>query len=184
MKHSFMKIAAYAAALSVILSMNGLSGALSLTGTDKSTVITASTAETGSRIRVDINRNDGRKASYAKNANNWILEDGASPTYQVNGVTFKLSNGGSVGGNVTGTNNKKLQLQSLDYPYLTMDGAKIKDGDNGGILKLEISGLSNGDHSLQMWHCNTDGYTNSKLSIFVNGKKVISGLNCPTNVKD
>lgn len=184
MKHSFMKIAAYAAALSVILSMNGLSGALSLTVTDKSTVITASAAETGSRIRVDINRNDGRKASYAKNANNWILEDGSAPTYKVNGVTFKLSNGGSIGGNVTGTNNKKLQLQSLDYPYLTMDGAKIKDGDNGGILKLEISGLSNGDHSLQMWHCNTDGYTNSKLSISVNGKKVISGLNCPTNVKD
>ncbi len=95
MKHSFMKIAAYAAALSVILSMNGLSGALSLTGTDKSTVITASAAETGSRIRVDINRNDGRKASNVKNANNWILEDGSAPTYKVNGVTFKLSNGKS-----------------------------------------------------------------------------------------
>ena len=71
---------------------------------------------------------------------------------------FKLSNGGSAGGNVTGANNKKLQLQSLDYPYLTMDGAKIKDGDNGGVLKLEISGMSNGNHSLQMWHSNTDGY--------------------------
>ena len=102
------------------------------------------TADTGSRIRVDINKNDGRKASYSKNANNWILVDGASPSYQINGITFKLSNGGSAGGDVTGTNNKKLQLQSLEYPYLTMDGAKIKDGDNGGILKLEISGLSNG----------------------------------------
>ena len=142
------------------------------------------TADTGSRIRVDINKNDGRKASYSKNANNWILVDGASPSYQINGITFKLSNGGSAGGDVTGTNNKKLQLQSLEYPYLTMDGAKIKDGDNGGILKLEISGLSNGSHSLQMWHCNTDGYTNSSLSISVNGKKVLSGIKCPTNVKD
>ena len=102
----------------------------------------AEAAETGSRIRVDINKNDGRKASYAKNANNWLLEEGSSPSYNVNGVTFKLSNGGSAGGNVTGANNKKLQLQSLDYPYLTMDGAKIKDGDNGGVLKLEISGIS------------------------------------------
>jgi hypothetical protein len=148
--------------------------------------ITANAASfsTGSRIRVDINKNDGRKASYSKNADNWLLAEGASAEYSVGKVKFKLSNGGSVGGNVTGANNKKLQLQSGIYPRLTMDGAKIKDGDNGGILKLEISGLSGGEHSLQMWHCNTDGYANSKLSISVNGKKVLSGVNCPTNVTD
>lgn len=144
--------------------------------------LSADAAESSHRIRVDINKNDGRKASYSKNANNWILEEGTAPTYKVGNVTFKLSNGGSAGGNVTGANNKKLQLQSGIYPRLTMDGAKIKDGDNGGVLKLEISGLSDGEHSLQMWHCNTDGYTNSKLSIYVNGKKVLTGVNCPTNV--
>ena len=144
--------------------------------------LTAQAADTGSRIRVDINKNDGRKASYSKNANNWILAEGASASYSVGGVTFKLSNGGSVGGNVTGANNKKLQLQSGVYPRMTMDGAKIKDGDNGGVLKLEISGLSNGAHSLQMWHCNTDGYTNSNLTISVNGSKVLTGVKCPTNV--
>ena len=151
-----------------------------------SSVITAKAASSGtpSRIRVDINKNDGRKASYSKNADNWLLVEGASAEYSVGSVKFRLSNGGSVGGNVTGANNKKLQLQSGVYPRLTMDGAKIKDGDNGGVLKLEISGLSGGDHSLQMWHCNTDGYTNSKLSISVNGKKVLTGVNCPTNVTD
>ncbi len=142
----------------------------------------AASFDTGSRIRVDINKNDGRKASYSKNANNWLLKEGSSDTYNVNGVTFKLSNGGSVGGNVCGANNKKLQLQSGIYPRLTMDGAKIKDGDSGGVLKLEISGLSNENHSLQMWHCNVDGYANSKLSITVNGKNALSGVNCPTNV--
>lgn len=35
-----------------------------------------------------------------------------------------------------------------------------------------------------MWHCNTDGYTNSDLSISVNGKKMLSGVKCPTNVKN
>lgn len=173
------KFAAIVASIAVIANCTGI------TFKNVSSVpVSAEAVDTGSRIRVDINKNDGRKASYAKNANNWILVDGASPSYQVNGVTFKLSNGGSVGGDVTGTNNKKLQLQSLEYPYLTMDGAKIKDGDSGGILKLEISGLSDGDHSLQMWHCNTDGYTNSSLSISVNGKKVLSSVNCPTNVKN
>ena len=141
-------------------------------------------ADAGSRIRVDINKNDGRKASYSKNAENWLLEEGVSPSYTTHGVTFKLSNGGNKGGNVTGANNKKLQLQSGIYPRLTMDGAKIKDGDDGGILKLEISGLSSGNHSLKMWHSNTDGFANSKLSISVNGIKVLSGVNCPTNVTD
>ncbi len=146
--------------------------------------VTALAADTGSRIRVDINKNDGRKASYSKNAQNWLLAEGASPSFQVGGVTFRLSNGGSAGGNVTGANNKKLQLQSQVYPRMTMDGAKIKDGDSGGVLRLEISGLSDGQHALQMWHCNTDGYENSRLSISVNGKKVLSGVNCPTNVTD
>lgn len=172
------KYAALAAAIAVIAGCTGVTFSSS-----SAVLFSAEAADTGSRIRVDINKNDGRKASYARNANNWLLVEGASPSYEVNGITFKLSNGGSAGGNVTGANNKKLQLQSLDYPYLTMDGAKIKDGDSGGVLKLEISGLSNGNHSLQMWHCNTDGYTNSNLSISVNGKKVMSGVKCPTNVK-
>lgn len=162
---------------------SGISAGLQFTKQPAS-VVTAQAFDTGSRIRVDINKNDGRKASYSKNANNWLLTEGASDSFSVGGATFKLSNGGSVGGNVTGANNKKLQLQSGVYPRMTMDGAKIKDGDNGGVLKLEISGLSNGNHSLQMWHANTDGYTNSKLSISVNGKKVLSGVNCPTNVTD
>ena len=168
------RITAFAAALAIAA---GYTGAVPCP-------VSAENIDTGSRIRVDINKNDGRKASYAKNANNWILVDGAAPSYKVNGVTFKLSNGGNVGGDVTGTNNKKLQLQSLDYPYLTMDGAKIKDGDDGGVLKLEISGLSDTSHSLQMWHCNTDGYDNSSLSISVNGKKTLSGVDCPANVKN
>jgi len=171
--------------VATIMSLAMLAGGIGLPQIiQESAFMTASAASTESRIRVDINKNDGRKASYATNANNWILVDGSSASYKVDNVTFTLSNGGNVGGNVCGANNKKLQLQSLIYPRLTMDGAKIKDGDNGGVLKLEISGLSNGNHSLQMWHCNTDGFDNSKLSISVNGKKVLSGVNCPTNVTD
>jgi len=171
-----------AALCALMIACTGTAASLRLTDTQTAAAVTAAAFETGSRIRVDINKNDGRKASYSRNANNWLLAEGASATYSVGNVTFKLSNGGSVGGNVTGANNKKLQLQSQIYPRMTMDGAKIKDGDNGGVLKFEISGLSGGTHSLQMWHCNTDGYANSKLSISVNGQKVLTGVNCPTNV--
>ncbi len=171
------KAAAFAAALAV------LAGGVQIPSSQQTPyALAAQAADTGSRIRVDINKNDGRKASYSKNAENWLFKEGTSDQFAVGNITFKLSNGGSAGGNVTGANNKKLQLQSGIYPRLTMDGAKIKDGDNGGVLKLEISGLSDGEHSLQMWHCNTDGYNNSKLSISVNGKKVLTGVNCPTNV--
>ncbi|MBQ8921718.1 MAG: RICIN domain-containing protein [Oscillospiraceae bacterium] len=173
-----------AALCALMIACTGTAASLRLTEPQSAAVLTASAFDTGSRIRVDINKNDGRKASYSKNANNWLLAEGSSASYSVGGVTFKLSNGGSVGGNVTGANNKKLQLQSQVYPRMTMDGAKIKDGDNGGVLKFEISGLSSGNHSLQMWHCNTDGYANSKLSISVNGKKVLTGVNCPTNVSN
>ena len=101
------KAAAFAAALAMLVS--GLQiPALPQTPY----AITAQAADTGARIRVDINKNDGRKASYSKNANNWLLEEGTSPFYKVGNVTFKLSNGGSAGGNVTGANNKKLQLQN------------------------------------------------------------------------
>ena len=51
---------------------------------------------TGSRIRVDLNANDGRQNSYTNNAYNWIVS-GTTPTAVFNGVTFKLSNGGNTG---------------------------------------------------------------------------------------
>ena len=49
----------------------------------------ASAAETGSRILVDINRNDGRKASYTKNANNWLV-DGTYTYILIEGGSFDM----------------------------------------------------------------------------------------------
>lgn len=141
--------------------------------------LTAGAADTGSRILVDINRNDGRKASYTKTANNWLVDDTYS--YTVNGVTCKLSSGGS--GSVDLVNNKVLQLQDVsNTPTLTMDGAKIKDGSGNPSLKLELSGLPDGTHSIQTWHaCCDRNVTNSSLTIKINGKTVATGVKCPTN---
>lgn len=135
------------------------------------------------RLTVDLNAGDGRKASYSKVAENWIAT-GNAPSTTINGVSFKLSNGGSVGSEVRMVNNKKLQLQSGIYPYMTMDGAKINDGDKGGVLKLEISGLSSGHHSLKMWHSCVDNVKNSSLTVSVNGKTTATGVKCPTGVKN
>ena len=69
------KAAAFAAALAV------LAGGVQIPSSQQTPyAIAAQAADTSSRIRVDINKNDGRKASYSKNANNWILEEGTAPT--------------------------------------------------------------------------------------------------------
>ncbi len=140
-----------------------------------------SAAASQNRIRIDINRNDGRKALYSKNAENWLY---SGSEFKSGGLTFKLSNGGSAGEGVDVINNKKLQKYDGTTPYLTADGAKIKDGDNGGILKLEISGLSSGTHSFTGWHCCIDNVTNSSLKLTVDGKTVQTGIKCPTNVSN
>ena len=142
------------------------------------TSLTASAVSSLSRYVIDINKNDGRKASLSKTANNWVF---TGSDYSLSGMTFKLSMGSSVGESVDVVNNKKLQFYDGTTPHLTMDGAKIKGGDNGGVLKLEISGLSNGTHSFSGWHACVDNVQNSTLSLSVNGTKVQTGIPCPTN---
>jgi hypothetical protein len=134
-----------------------------------------------SRILVDINRNDGRKASYSKNANNWIVD--GTYTYTVNDITCKLS---GTGGSVDLVNNKLLQLQDIEKtPTLTMDGAKLKDVTGTPTLKLEISGLPDGTHSIRTWHaCADRNVTNSTLSVKIGGKQVAKNLQCPVNPTD
>ena len=143
--------------------------------------VTASAAEPVSRILVDINRNDGRKASYSKNAENWLVD--GTYTYTINGITCKLS---GTGGSVDLVNNKILQLQDVEKtPTLTMDGAKLKDVTGTPTLVLEISGLPDGAHSIRTWHaCADRNVTNSTLSVKIAGKQVAKGLQCPTNPTD
>ena len=138
-------------------------------------------AETGSRILVDINKNDGRKASYSRAANNWIVD--GTYTYTINGITCKLSSGGS--GSVDLVNNKTLQLQDIENtPTLTMDGAKIKDGSGNPSLKLEISGLPSGTHSIRTWHaCADRNVTNSTVTVKI-GSDVTTGVQCPVGCKN
>ena len=146
---------------------------------DNKITISANAASDAERMRIDINRNDGRSALWSPFADNWNYN---GETFTLNGITFKLSNGGSVGQGVDCVNNKKLQKYDGSTPYLTADGVKIKDGDNGGILKLEISGLSSGKHSFTGWHSCLDGVTASNLKLIVDGKTAMTGIKCPSNI--
>ncbi len=169
--------------LAMLTALTVVTGGISLPGKAEQTQ-TASAADTGSRIVVDLNANDGRKASYARWANNWSVPGGSSASTTIDGLTFKLSNGGSAGGDIRSVNCKILQLQSGIYPYLTMDGVTINDTTSGGVVKLEISGLSAGTHSLKTWHSCVDNATVGTMKITVNGQTTATGVKCPTRVTD
>lgn len=166
-----------------IMALSILTAGVSLDYDDRNISVNAAQSE-DTRMVVDLNANDGRKASYSKTSKNWIVPGGTSAETSFDGVTFKLSNGGSVGGDVRSVNCKILQLQSGIYPYLTMDGVTIKDTENGGIVKLEISGLSAGKHTLKTWHSCVDNIQVGTMKISVNGKTTATGIKCPTRVND
>lgn len=141
-------------------------------------------AEMGERRKVDLNANDGRKASLERSADNWCVPGGSSAEVTLSGLTYKLSNGGGASGDIRSVNCKVLQKMNGIYPYLTMDGVTIDNSSGGGIIKLEISGLSAGTHSLRTWHSCVDNATVGKMSVTINGTKTASGISCPTRVTD
>lgn len=172
------------AVLSALAVMTAPCNQFPIIETELSNVAQVLAAESDNRTVVDLNANDFRSASYDKNAENWIVAGAATVSNTINGVTYTLSNGGSVGGNIRSVDCKILQLQSLIYPYKTMDGVTINDTTNGGVIKLEISGLSAGTHSLKTWHSCVDNATCGTLKVSVNGTTTATGVSCPTRVKD
>ena len=140
----------------------------------------ANAVSSQSRVRVDINRNDGRSALYSPTAENWIYDGGSFTTST--GVTVKISNG-SGSGSLDVTNNKKLQKYDGTTPFFIADGIFNKDNDSSGALKIELSGLSNGTHSFSGWHsCLYGNVTPSTLKISVNGSVAQTGIACPVNI--
>ncbi|MBQ8297980.1 MAG: RICIN domain-containing protein [Ruminococcus sp.] len=152
------------------------------TETDIAVIAEAASEVTDTRFVVDINANDGRKASYTKTAENWIVPGDTTASTTINALTFTLSSGGSVGTGIRSVNYKVLQKSDGTTPTMTMDGVTIQDGDSGGVIKLEISGLSAGTHSLKTWHSCVDNASASTLSVSINGKTTASGVSCPTRV--
>ena len=71
-----------------------------------------SAAETGSRILVDLSKNDGRTAAHASYAHNWIATGETSASTTINGVKIELS---ASGGSLRMEDNKKLHKYSNEY---------------------------------------------------------------------
>lgn len=141
--------------------------------------ITASAAgmETGDRLLVDLTKNDGRGAAQAVYAHNWIVDGDTGASTTINGLSVTLS---ASGGSLRMEDNKKLHLYNDRYSRLMCDGVTV-DADGGGTLKLTISGLSNGTHSIKTYHGATGSETTSTQTVTVNGTKH-TGIKCPNQV--
>lgn len=134
---------------------------MELTGSE---MTAAAAGDTGSRILVDLTKNDGRTAAHAVYANNWIVEGESSASTKINGVTIKLS---ASGGSLRMEDNKKLHLLNGNFSHLTCDAATV-DASSGGTLTLEISGLSNGTHSVKTYHATTGSESAGGISVSAN----------------
>lgn len=146
---------------------------------DNISTVTASAAamETGDRILVDLTKNDGRGAAQAAYAHNWIVEGDTSASTTIDGLSITLS---ASGGSIRTEDNKKLHLYNDKYSRLMCDGVTV-DADGGGTLKLTITGLSDGQHSIKTYHAATGNETTSTQSVTVNGT-TSTGIKCPNQV--
>ena len=179
MKKSFCKRAAAS-----VLALSLCSAAFLNSYTDFAPLApTAYAVSSQSRVRVDINMGGPniRTALHAPNAESWAY-DGSNASFTTStGVTVKISNNSSAG-QLSVSNNKKLQKYDGTTPYLISDGFSIKDNDSAGAMKIEISGLSDGTHSFSGWHNALAAVTPSSLKVTVNGSVAQTGVSCPANV--
>ena len=174
-----MKLSKTYARLASSLMAVSVAASAALSGAPVLVSPTANAVSSSSRVLVDINRNDGRSALYAPNAENWIWDGNAFTTSS--GITIKISNG-SGSGSVDCTNNKKLQKYDGTTAYIAADGVFNKDNDSSGAITVEISGLTDGTHSFSGWHaCMYGNVDPSTLKISVNGTVKQTGIPCPNN---
>lgn len=109
----------------------------------------------------------------------WPVADVASESKTVSGITFKVSKNGSVGTSLT-TDWAKALVQAPNYARVIGDGLIVAGGNSGGSIKLEISGLNTGSHSLLSYHNTTDGNQWAEVSVSVDGTTKVTDLK-PTN---
>ncbi len=154
--------------LSIVLTLNMISPI----STTVQPIAVQAAEDATCNIAVDINGYENRANLKSPVFYDWTVSrevESASTTFD--GVTFKVSSGSS-SGTITGKQNKTLITQA-GSPYLTCDGLIYSEETSQGVLKLEISGLPAGTHTLTTWHSyfeqNAD-ISFSDITVNINGK--------------
>lgn len=104
----------------------------------------------------------------------WVVEETTSSVSRVvNGISFTLSRHGGAGTRLRSV-YYKAGVQAPNFARLIGDAIYVPDGDAGANLRVSISGLPAGQHTLQAYHNSTDANQHSPMRISVNGAVVIA----------
>ena len=98
-----------------------------------------------------------------------------SASKTVNGITFTVSRNGGTGSAIR-SYYWKAGVQAPNSARLIGDALSIEDGDGGASIRVSISGLKAGTHTLQVYHNGIDGKDHSNIKVAVNGNTVINSL--------
>ena len=135
-------------------------------------------AQTGP-IKVDINMSGRQDQEVTEPGyRGWFIDK--SDTLVEGGVTFVVSKG--LRGEALAGTWDKADVQAPHLAKFTCDGIFVKDGDfaQGSEIKLKITGLTPGRHTITTYHNITDNIPDvaeqCPIDIHVNGKEVVSNL--------
>ena len=143
------------------------------------TALAITTAAEAQRIDID-NSQNRTEVDYT----GWSIGTTKTATKTVDGITLTFSIEGS-------TTNRTLKGEwwkdgVTKYSKLVCDGVgvygldadnntpQIQEGEVGMVLT--ISGLTAGEHSLLAYHNNPSGYNGPKIDVYVDGTKVLEGV--------
>jgi len=162
---------------SVLAALAVIAGGISMPSPKSELKVLA--ADTGNRVLVDLTKNDNRTMAHSLNAENWIVTGETTATTTINGISLTLT---ASGGSIRMEDNKKLHTYDDNYSRLTCDAATV-DADGGGFLTLQISGLSDGTHSLKTYHAATGNENAGGISVSASNGSSMSGISVPKQVK-
>jgi len=111
--------------------------------------------------------------------NPWVVAAATTDSKTFSGVTFALSMAGTSGTNLNST-WYKAGVAAPNYARLVGDGLHVEGGNSGGAIKLVLSGLTAGTHTLLAYHNAVDGNTWAQVNVDVDGVRKITNLQ-PTN---
>lgn len=121
-------------------------------------------------VRVDVGQDNGRRDHLTPRALNWQIKGGGPASFDLGGgVRARLS---AVGGR--GALNPVFWKGGLDTgATLATDGVLVA---NGGRLRLTLSGLSPGRHTLATFHNGVEAKPPGKLQVSVNGEPRVENV--------
>ncbi len=138
--------------------------------------------------KIDFDR-DNQNSPTSSGYTQWIVPDiasGASQSMTFDGVTLTISHGENTSGNKITRNWYKNGLVSGNADQkLICDGLTSKNGSSnvtsGQVaIKISVSGLSEGSHSLTAYHNNVDFDPDTKtlptIAVRIAGTDVVSGI--------